>query len=70
MQKAMCSSGSCKEKKGGSLKCILGGMAAGITVGTVGMIMMNNSKKTLQKKAGKVADAMEDLFDSAKEMFQ
>ena len=32
--------------------------------------MMNNSKKTLQKKAGKVADAMEDLFDSAKDMFQ
>ena len=69
MQKAMCSD-SCKENKGGSLKCILGGMAAGITVGAVGMIMMNNSKKTLQKKAGKVADAMEDLFDSAKEMFQ
>ena len=36
----------------------------------VSVVMMNNSKKTLQKKAGKVADAMEDLFDSAKDMFQ
>lgn len=70
MQKAMCNSDNCKEKKGGSLKCILGGLAAGMAVSAAGMIMMNNSRKTLQKKAGKVADAMEDLFDSAKDMFQ
>ena len=68
MKKEMCSSG-CNEKKGGALKCILGGLAAGVAVSAVGVVMMNNSKKTLQKKAGKVADAMEDLFDSAKEMF-
>lgn len=60
----------CAEKKGGSLKCILGGLAAGIAVSAVGVVMMNNNKKTLQKKAGKVADAMESLFDSAKDMFQ
>ena len=68
MQKEMCS-GSCNENKGGSLKCILGGAAAGIAVTAVGMVLMNNNKKTLQKKAGKVADAMESLFDSAKHMF-
>ena len=32
--------------------------------------LMSNNKKTLQKKAGKVAEAMEDLLDSAKDMFQ
>ena len=69
MQKTM-SSGTCAGKKGGSLKCILGGLAAGVAVSAVGVVMMNNSKKTLQKKAGKVADAMEELFDSAKDMFQ
>ncbi|MBQ3265710.1 MAG: hypothetical protein IJH07_08025 [Ruminococcus sp.] len=69
MQKAMCNSSDCK-KKGGSLKCILGGLAAGIAVSAVGVVMMNNSTKTLQKKAGKVADAMEDLLNSAKDMFQ
>jgi len=58
------------DKKSGVLKCILGGMAAGIAVSAVGVVMMNNNQKTLQKKAGKVADAMEDLLDSAKDMFQ
>ena len=69
MQKAM-NSGTCTGKKGGGLKCVLGGLAAGIAVSAVGVVMMNNNKKALQKKAGKVADAMEDLFDSAKDMFQ
>lgn len=69
MQKEMCN-GSCSEKKSGALKCVLGGLAAGVAVSAVGVVMMNNSKKTLQKKAGKVADAMESLFDSAKDMFQ
>ena len=69
MQKAMCN-GTCDEKKGGGLKCILGGLAAGVAVSAVGVVMMNNNKKTLQKKAGRVADAMESLFDSAKDMFQ
>ena len=70
MQKAMCNSDSCKEKKGGSLKCILGGMLAGAAVSAGAICLMSNNKKMLQKKAGKVADAMEDLLDSAKDMFQ
>ena len=69
MQKSKCNS-SCNEKKGGSLKCILGGLAAGIAVSAVSAMLMNNSKRALQKKAGKVADAMEDLFNSTKEMVQ
>lgn len=68
MQKSMCS-GTCNEKKGGSLKCVIGGMAAGIAVSAVSAVLMNNNKRALQKKAGKVADAMESLFDSAKDMF-
>ncbi len=70
MSKAMCSSGDCKEKKGGSLLCILGGMLAGAAVSAGAICLMSNNKKTLQKKAGKVAEAMEDLLDSAKDMFQ
>ena len=60
----------CNEKKGGHLKCILGGLAAGVAVSAVSAMLMNNSKRALQKKAGKVADVMEDLFNSTKEMFQ
>ncbi|MBQ6412456.1 MULTISPECIES: hypothetical protein [Clostridia] len=70
MSKAMCSSGDCKEKKGGSLKCILGGMLAGAAVSAGAICLMSNNKKMLQKKANKVAQAMEDLLDSAKDMFQ
>ena len=32
--------------------------------------LMSNNKKMLQKKANKVAQAMEELLDSAKDMFQ
>ena len=60
----------CNANKGGSLKCIIGGIAAGVVVSMVSVVLMNNSKRTLQKKAGKVADAMESLVDSAKNMFQ
>ena len=60
----------CSEHKGGGLKCLIGGVAAGVAVSMVGVVLMNNSKRTLQKKAGKVADAMESLVDSAKSMFQ
>ena len=70
MAKAMCSSGDCKEKKGGSLKCILGGMLAGAAVSAGAICLMSNNKKMLQKKANKVAQAMEELLDSAKDMFQ
>ena len=69
MQKAM-SNVAPAEKKGGVLKGVLGGVAAGIAVSAVSVVMMNNSKKTLQKKAGNVADAMEDLVDSAKDLYQ
>ena len=69
MQKEM-SNGTCTGKKCSGLKCVLGGLAAGVAVSAAGVVMMNNNKKTLQKKAGKVADAMESLFDSAKDMFQ
>lgn len=68
MQKKMC--GESCEKKGGGLKCVIGGMAAGIAVSAVSAVLMNNNKRALQKKAGKVADAMENLFDTAKDMFQ
>ena len=61
---------SCEKKKGGSLWCIIGGMLAGAAVSLVGVAMMQNNKKTLQKKADKVADALGDLVDSAKDMFQ
>lgn len=64
------SNDKCSKKSGGSLKCILGGAAAGVAVSMVGVVLMNNSRRTLQKKAGKVADAMESLVDSAKSMFQ
>lgn len=60
----------CNEKKGGSLKCILGGLAAGVAVGMIGKMLMDTNTKTLQKKAGKVADAMEKLADSAMDMFK
>ena len=58
------------QKKGGAVKCLLAGMGAGVAVGVVGKVLMDNNKRTLQKKAGKVADAMESLIDSAKDMFQ
>lgn len=62
-------SASCK-KKGGAVKYLLAGMGAGAAVGVVGKVLMDNNKRTLQKKAGKVADAVEDLLDSAKDIFQ
>ena len=70
MQKAMCNDAACDEKKGNGLMCVVGGLVAGVAVSAVSAVLMNNNKKALQKKAGKVADAMENLFDSAKDMFQ
>ena len=58
------------QKKGGAVKYLLAGMGAGAAVGVVGKVLMDNNKRTLQKKAGKVADAMENLIDSAKDIFQ
>lgn len=60
----------CSEKKGGTLKCVLGGMLAGAAVSAVTICLMSNNKRTLQKKANQVAKSMEDLIDSAKDMFQ
>ncbi len=65
----MNSQSSCK-KKGGAVKYLLAGMGAGAAVGVVGKVLMDNNKRILQKKAGKVADAVEDLIDSAKDIFQ
>ena len=61
---------SCEKKKGGGIWCLIGGMLAGAAVSLFGVAMMQNNKKMLQKKADKVADALGDLVDSAKEMFQ
>ena len=58
------------QKNCGAVKCLLAGMGAGVAVGVVGKVLMDNNKRTLKKKAGKVADAMESLIDSAKDMFQ
>ena len=66
----MMNSEKCASKKGGSLKCVLGGLAAGVAVGMVGKVLMDNNTRTLQKKAGKVADAMENLANSTMNMFK
>ncbi len=61
---------NCCEKKGSGLKCAIAGAGAGLAVGAIGMVLLSSNKRTLKKKANKVADAMENLFDSAKDMFQ
>ena len=66
----MMNSEKCASKKGSGLKCVLGGLAAGVAVGMVGKVLMDNNTRTLQKKAGKVADAMENLANSAMDMFK
>ena len=58
------------KKKGSGAKLLIGGLLAGTAVGAAGVFIMNSDKRDLQKKAGKVADAMENLADSAKNMFQ
>ncbi len=65
----MCSD-KCKEKKTSGLKCVLCGLGAGIAVGMIGKVLMDTNKRTLQKRANKVADAMENLANSAMEMFK
>ena len=57
-------------KKGGRLKYLLVGVGAGVAAGVAGKILVDNNMNVIQKKADKVADAMENLLDSAKEMFQ
>ena len=58
------------KNKGGKLGFLLGGLAAGAAVGAAGVFIMSSDKRALQKKAGKVADAMENLADSTMKMFQ
>lgn len=60
----------CSEKKGGSVKCVLLGIGAGVAFGVAGKVLMDNNKRTLKKKAGKVVSAMENLAESAKDMFK
>lgn len=60
----------CSEKKSGGLKWLLIGMAGGVAVGMIGQAMLDSNKKMLQKKTRKVVDAMENLADSAKDMFK
>lgn len=61
----------CCEKKGvGLVPCMLAGLMSGIALGVVGKILLDSNKKALMKKVNKVADAMENLTDSAKDMFK
>lgn len=60
-----------KEKKGsGVVPCMLAGLMSGIAIGVIGKIMLDTNKKKLMKKVGKMADAVEDLTDSAKDIFK
>lgn len=62
---------NCCEKKGaGIVPCMLAGLTSGIAIGVIGKIMLDTNKKALMKKLSKMADAMEDLGDSAKNMFR
>lgn len=60
----------CKIKCTGVIPCMLAGLTSGVVIGVIGKIMLDSNKKTLMKKFGKMADAMESLGDSAKSMFQ
>lgn len=61
----------CCEKKGtGTVSCMLAGLMSGIALGVIGKILLDSNKKQLTKKMNKVADAMENLTDSAKDMFK
>ena len=61
----------CKCKKGsGVVPCMLAGLASGMVIGVIGKIMLDTNKKQLKKKFSEMADAMESLGDSAKNLFQ
>ena len=61
---------SCCKKGTGVVPCMLAGLMSGIAIGVIGKIMLDTNKKALMKKVNKVADAMDNLTDSAKNMFQ
>lgn len=58
------------KKKGGVVKGVIGGMLAGAAVSSAGIFLMTNSKREMEKKANKVADAMANLANSAADMFK
>ncbi len=67
----MCQEKACKQKKGsGVVPCMLAGLMSGIAIGVIGKIMLDTNKKKLMKKFNKMATAVEDLTDSAKDMFK
>ena len=61
----------CCEKKGmGVVPCMLAGLMSGIAIGVIGKILLDSNKTALMKKFNKMADAVEDLTDSAKDIFK
>ena len=49
---------------------MLAGLMSGIAIGVIGKILLDTNKKKLMKQVNKMADAVEDLTDSAKNIFQ
>ena len=68
--KKMMDKSCCSKKGAGVVPCMLAGLMSGIVIGVIGKIMLDTNKKALMKKVNKVADAMDNLTDSAKNMFQ
>jgi hypothetical protein len=60
----------CEKKSSGVVPCMLAGLTSGIVIGVIGKIMLDTNKKSLMKKVNQMADAMENLGDSAKNLFQ
>ncbi len=61
---------SCCKKSSGVVPCMLAGLMSGIAIGVIGKILLDTNKKKLMKQVNKMADAVEDLTDSAKSIFQ
>ena len=61
---------SCCKKGIGIVPCMLAGLMSGIAIGVIGKILLDTNKKKLMKQVNKMADAVEDLTDSAKSIFQ
>ena len=61
---------SCCKKGVGVVPCMLAGLMSGVAIGVIGKIMLDTNKKTLKKKVEKMTEAMENLGDSAKNLFQ
>ena len=61
---------SCCKKSSGVVPCMLAGLMSGIAIGVIGKIMLDTNKKSLKKKVEKMTQAMENLGDSAKNLFQ